>query len=65
MTVRELISWLKVFDQDLDVVLASDSEGNSFSPLDKLSHQPMTTLSKRELEYDPDGKDTVTLLPLR
>ena len=50
MTVAQLIASLKMYDQDLNVVLTSDAEGNNFSPLDKLSHQPMVSLSKWEME---------------
>lgn len=65
MKVAELIATLEAYDQDLNVALASDSEGNSISPLDELSHQPMVSVSKWEMEYDPDGKDAVILWPLR
>lgn len=64
MTVAELIAHLAVYDQDLNVALAKDREGNGFSPLDELGHQPMMSLSKWELEYDFDGEDTVILWPM-
>lgn len=65
MTVAETIDALKLYNQDLNIVLASDEEGNSFSPLTTLSHQSMIFESAWELYYDPDGKDTVVLWPLR
>lgn len=33
LTVKKLIAYLKKLDQDALVILSSDSEGNSFSPL--------------------------------
>lgn len=35
ITVKELISILSALDGDRIIILGSDSEGNSYSPLDK------------------------------
>jgi hypothetical protein len=35
MKVRELVEKLAELDQELEVVVSSDGEGNNFSPLDK------------------------------
>lgn len=37
MKVRELIETLQQADQDIDVVLSSDAEGNSYSVVDLVS----------------------------
>lgn len=34
MKVKELIKWLKKQQQDAMILLSSDEEGNSYSPLD-------------------------------
>jgi hypothetical protein len=36
MKVRDLIAVLQKMDQDREVIMASDAEGNSFSPLVKI-----------------------------
>ena len=33
MKVSELVEHLKLFDNDLEIYLAADSEGNSYAPL--------------------------------
>lgn len=35
-TVRELIAWLQALDPDTVVVLAKDTRGNIYSPVDRL-----------------------------
>lgn len=38
MKVKELIEWLQTEDQEAEVVMSSDPEGNSFSPLFDISN---------------------------
>lgn len=45
MTVKELIEELKNFNEDSQVILCADGEGNSFSPLDSLD----------ERKYEPEN----------
>ncbi len=38
MKIKELIPLLQKMDPEFEVILSCDNEGNSFSPLEKLSH---------------------------
>jgi len=56
MKVRELIEYLKTYDQELDVVMSRDSEGNSYSPLhtmDAIQYIPENTWSGEISDDEP------------
>ncbi len=73
MTVRELIEKLKSLDPDTAVILSSDSEGNSHSPLADVdpshyvaeSTNSGTCLHPDDLPDYPDAEPCVCLWPLR
>lgn len=46
MTIKELIEKLSKYDNSLEIVMASDREGNNISPLDEIDdfyYRPETT----------------------
>ncbi len=56
MKVKDLIRKLSEFNDDCDVVIAKDGEGNDFSPLDSMSkghYFPETTWSG---EFHDEGR---------
>lgn len=65
MKVKELMKLLENFEPETEVVMSSDSEGNSFSPLDSLStgfYIPDSTWSgdfieAKEVEEEEDVDD--------
>jgi hypothetical protein len=48
MKVKDLIKVLKKFDQDLEVVLSIDAEGNAFNPLTGIA-ECMVEINRRTL----------------
>lgn len=67
MTVQELIEYLSRYSNDATVILASDAEGNGFSPLSEASleyYVANTTYSGELDEYGDDGDLSVVLWPV-
>jgi hypothetical protein len=66
MKVRELIQDLLLADGDLEVVLASDAEGNSFAPMDSQIGWSFEFLEDRELAdyFDEHGEREYNALVL-
>lgn len=61
MKVRELLEALKAVDLEAEVIVASDSEGNGFSPLDGIDagfsiYNPTTLTSGEVLHEDWGAK---------
>jgi hypothetical protein len=66
MKIRELIEMLQEFDQELEVIMSNDEEGNGYSPLSDVTEQtyvPDTSFSGDiydiDSEEDYEGEDGV------
>ena len=66
MKVSELIELLKKYDQDSEVIMSCDEEGNGFSPLSDISNQiyvPDSTYSgdiyQTELDDDIEEEEDI------
>jgi hypothetical protein len=62
MKVKELISKLQQVDENLEVVLASDAEGNHFHCLASFANSLMTASELRRKSTDKDGNIPVVVL---
>lgn len=62
MTVAELIDALKDCDQEAEVVLAADAEGNEFGRLEEVGGCPMF-YQDGQIEQDGPGDPCVILWP--
>lgn len=53
MTVKQLVKYLKGFPQNLEIIVARDSEGNSFSPVAEIGEN--TYIPENQYRGDISG----------